>query len=340
MKYIGLDAHSRECLFVVLGKSGKVLRQATVKTNETELIGFVRSVKGRKKLVFEEGVVSQWLYLLLKDEVDELVVCQPQEHWGAKTDKIDAVEIADLLRVDRLKTVFHSDDEFMELRALVSGHGDLTQELVRTKNRYRALFRQSAICLEGTKLFKSTEAISQLPTEALRYVACPLLEQIWMLEEHKRGYEERFEANTHRYKPIRLIKSIPGFGPVRSNQVAGIVVTPYRFPDKYHFFSYAMLVKHKQISGGKEYGKKRAHGRTVLKDVFKSAVFGALKSDNAFRRKHDAMLANGSDARAARNAVARMLAGTVLGVWKSGQKYNDKHMEVTRRRNQSCHSGT
>jgi transposase len=339
MKYIGLDAHSRECFFVVLGKGKRVLRRAAVKTSETELLDFVRSVKGRKKLAFEEGMVSQWLYLLLKDEVDELVVCQPQERRGAKTDKIDAGEIADLLRVGRLKPVFHSDDAFMELRALVSGYGDVAQELVRAKNRYRALFRQSAIVQPGTGLFKSTEAIAQLPTEALRYVACPLLEQIWMLEEHKRGYEERFEENARRYKPIRLIMSIPGFGPVRANQVTGIVVTPHRFPDKYHFFSYAMLVKHKQISGGKEYGKKRAHGQTVLKDVFKTAVFSVLKSDNAFRRKYEATLAQGRDARAARNAVARMLAATVLGVWKSGKKYNDKHMEVTRRRNQSCHSG-
>ena len=117
MKYIGLDAHSRECFFVVLGKGGRVLRRVVVNTSEKELLYFVRSVKGRKKLSFEEGVVSQWLYLLLKDEVDELVVCQPQERRGAKTDKIDAGEIADLLRVGRLKPVFHSDDEFMELRA-------------------------------------------------------------------------------------------------------------------------------------------------------------------------------------------------------------------------------
>ncbi len=340
MKYIGMDAHSRECFFVVLGRSGRVLRRAVVNTSEKELLYFVRSVKGRKKLSFEEGVISQWLYLLLKDEVDELLVCQPQERRGAKTDKIDAGEIADLLRVGRLKPVFHSDDEFMELRALVSGYGDVTQELVRAKNRYRALFRQSAIIRPGTKLFKSTEAIAQLPTESLRYVACPLLEQIWMLEEHKQGYEERFEENARRYKPIRLIMSIPGFGPVRANQVVGIMVTPYRFSDKYHFFSYAMLVRHKQISGGKVYGKKRAYGQMVLKNVFKSAVFSVLNSDNAFRRKHEATLANGSDVRAARNAVARMLAATVLGVWKSGKKYNDKQMEVTRRRNQSCHSGT
>ena len=89
MKYIGMDGHSRTSTFVVIGKSGKVLRRAKVKTQEDELLAFVRSVKGAKKLAFEEGVMSQWLYLLLKGEVDELVVCQPQEKRGAKTDEID-----------------------------------------------------------------------------------------------------------------------------------------------------------------------------------------------------------------------------------------------------------
>ena len=101
-----------------------------------------------------------------------------------------------------------------------------------------------------------------------------------------------------------------------------------------------MLTKHPQISGGKEYGKKRAHGQTVLKQVFKSAALGSIKSDTAFRRKYDAMRIAGKDDRAARNTVAKKIAATVLGVWKSGKKYNDKHTEVTRRLNHNCHSGT
>ena len=272
--------------------------------------------------------------------MEELVGCQPQERRGAKTDKIDAGEIADWLRVGRRKSVFHGDGEVMELRSRVSGYNDLVQDLVRAKNRYRALFRQSAIQTPGTKLFNSPEMIELLPTESLRYVASPLLEQIGILREQRCGYEKRFEANARRFKAIKLLMSIPGFGPVRSNQVVGVVVTPHRFRDKYHFYSYATLVKHKQISGGRVYGKKRAHGQTLLKNVFKSAVLSTLKSDNAFRRKYDEMRAAGKDDSAARNAIARKLAATALGVWKSGKKYSDRHKEVTRRRNHNCQSGT
>lgn len=340
MKFIGMDAHSRTCTFVVLGKSGKVLRRAKVQTKENELLGFVRSVKGHKKLTFEEGVMSQWLYLLLKDEVDELVVCQPREKKGPKTDEIDAGEIADLLRVDRLKSVFHADSLLMNLRVLTSGYDDVIQELGRTKNRYNALYRQVAIPTKVTGFYESTDMLSLLDTAERHYVACTLFEQLSLFEEQRRGYMERFESNVRNYKPVKLLTSIPGIGTVRANQIVAILVTPYRFPKKYNLYSYSMLTKHNRISDGKLYGKQKVLGQMVLKKVFKSAALSAMKSNTAFRRKYDAMRNAGKDDRAARNAVAKMIAATVLGVWKSGKKYNDKHKEVTRRRNQNCHSGT
>jgi len=340
MKFIGMDAHSRHSTFVVLGKSGKVLRRATVKTTESELIEFIKSVKGRKALVFEEGVMSQWLYVLLKGRVDELVVCQPNENRGAKTDKIDAGEIADLLRVGRLKSVFHDDNELMELRILISGYADVTQELTRTKNRYKALYRQVAISTDVTNFYKSEEMLALFTTDMKRYVAGALFEQLCLLMKQQQKYMERFKMNVHKYKPIKLLMSIPGIGPVRANQLVGVMVTPNRFPNKYHLFSYAMLTKHNRMSDGKLYGRKRAHGQAVLKEVFKTAAFSAIRSNTAFRRKYESMKAAGKDDRAARNAVSRMIAGTTLGVWKSGKMYDDKYKEVTRRRNQSCHSET
>jgi len=339
MKFIGMDAHSRTSTFVVIGKNGKVLRKKRVETSEAEILGFVRSVKGAKKLAFEEGVMSQWLYLLLKDEVEELVVCQPREKDGAKTDEIDAGDIADLLRVDRLKSVFHEDSALMHLRTLVSGYEDVIEEIIRAKNRYKALYRQVAVPTNVQRFYESTEMLGLLEDDVRRYVACTLFEQLGLLEEQRRGYLERFEDNVRRYKPIKLLTSIPGIGPIRANQIVAVMVTPHRFPTKYNLFAYAGLTKHVRDSDGKQYGKKRARGPKALKEAFKSAALSSLKSNTSLRRKYDAMRAAGKDDRTARGAVAKKIAATTLGVWKSGRKYNDKHEEVTQRQIQSCHSG-
>jgi len=340
MKFIGMDAHSQTCTFVVLGKSGKVLQKATVKTQEDRLLAVVRSIKGRKKLAFEEGVMAQWLYLLLKDEVEELVVCCPTERKsGPKTDEIDAGEIADLLRVGRLKSVFHADTDLMRMRTLVSGYGDVIEELGRTKNRYKALYRQVAISTAGAAFYTSKEMLSQLDDDARRHVARALFEQIALLEKHRARYMGLFASNARKHKEIKLLMSIPGIAFVRANQIAAVMVTPHRFPTKYDLISYAKLTKHKCMSGGKQYGTQRAQGVALLKEVFKSAALSATQGDNTFSRKYDAMRAAGKEDRVARHAVAKKIAATVRAVWKSGKKYDDKYEEVMQRRNRNDHSG-
>jgi len=107
---IGLDAHSQTCSFVVMDPKGHILLRKRVETTEAEILEVIRSLKGTKALTFEESTLSQWLYILLKDEVDELVVANPvaiAKSSAAKNDFLDATELADLLRVGRLKSVFH-----------------------------------------------------------------------------------------------------------------------------------------------------------------------------------------------------------------------------------------
>jgi transposase len=317
------------------------LERKTITTHENEIVRYVRTIKGSKMLTFEEGSMSHWLYLTLKDEVDELVVCQPpRKKGGAKTDKIDAFEMADLMRVGRLKSVFHEDSQLQDLRVLVSGYGDLMQDIVRAKNRYKALFRQVAIPNDESGFYDSVEKVLLLPTSEQRFVAGGLYDRLMVLGQLHGEYLARFEANVRKHKPVKLLTSIPGIGAVRANQLVGVMVTPYRFPNKYHFFSYAMLTPHTRMSDGRPYGKNRAQGQTTLKAVFKSATESATRGDTAFRRKYETMIAAGKPHKTARSAVTKMLAATVLGVWKSGRKYDDKHMEVTRRRKRCCHSGT
>lgn len=336
MKYIAMDAHSRRSVFTVRNQRGQVEKRGTVETNEREILGFVESVKGPKQLVFEECSLAQWLYLLLKDEVEEVFVCDPKDSSrfkGAKTDKIDADELSDLLRVGKLKTVYHSDEKFMDLRAVISGYQDLNQEIVRTKNRYNALFRRVAITNdEGGKFYRDRELISTLPTKAMQFVAEPLFDQIEQLEEHKKRYEQEFEKNARRHKEIKLLMTIPGIGVKHANRLVGVLVTPNRFSSKYKLYAYARLVKHSRTSDGKPCGKRTSQGQSVLKDVFKNAALAAIRSDCAFRRKYESMLAAGKNERDARNDVARRIAATVLGVWKAGKKYDDKLQEVTRER--------
>lgn len=179
MKYIGIDVHSRQCTFVVRGKSGRILQKKQITTEEPALLKYVRSIRGPKKIAFEEGPLAQWLYVLLhKKEAEEVIVCQPTEKKGAKTDLLDAAELAELLRLNNLQSVFHADNEMIRLRILVSGYRDVIAEIVRTKNRYKALFHRIAIPVGGRNFYNNCEAIELLDTEEMRFVATGFYEQI------------------------------------------------------------------------------------------------------------------------------------------------------------------
>lgn len=160
------------------------------------------------------------------------------------------------------------------------------------------------------------------------------------LEEHREAYLERFEQNAKKLKAVKLLTSIPGIATVRANTLVAIIVTPHRFANKYKFNAYARLTRHNHISDGKKYKSVKARGRSELKDVFKSTFQSATMSNTAFRRKYEQMINNGTGTKAARHAVTRQIAATVLGVWKSGKKYNDKQWEVTRREQASNHKET
>ncbi|MBN2525264.1 MAG: transposase [Deltaproteobacteria bacterium] len=323
--YIGLDGHSKNCFFVVLNSQGKVIRREKTPTSEAQILQFIRQYSGEIHLVMDETTITQWLYVLLNDKVERIVVTQSERHSSSKTDFKEAEQHAQDLRANNLKIrVYHSCDALMELRAMVSGYKDLIQNVVAEKNRYNALFRQSAITRAGTSLYKDAEWIKSLRTDSQRFVANPLFERIQLLERHRELYEKQFRENCNTHKEIRLLTSVPGIGAIRANQIVAQVVSPYRFPTKYNFFAYCLLVRHFQNSDGVTYGQKKPHGQSDLKGIFKSSRLSVLKGSSALRLKYDLMLANGASQKAAFNALGRSIASTVLGVWKSGQEYNDK----------------
>ena len=195
--YIGMDAHSTTCAFAVMNSTGKVVRRARVATRESDLVEFIDSLTGSKALTFEETMVSQWLYILLNNKVDKLIVCNPAaivKTSKAKTDFKDAIELADLLRVNRLQAVYHSCDKLMELRTLISGYEDVVQELTRAKNRYSALFRRTAQKLANSKAYSDKSNIKRLASPHERFVAKQLFEQIDTLGHQKEKYQKQFEA--------------------------------------------------------------------------------------------------------------------------------------------------
>ena len=228
---------------------------------------FLKSLKGRIVLTFEESTVARWLYGKLVAYVDRLIVCDPTFNRllcrGPKNDLIDAGKLCVLLRHDSLKEVYHSTSKLYDLRLLVSAYEDTICSGVAAQNRLKARLR--ARLTEGPS---ATFVIEQLQDTIARY------------RKAKQEFQEEFHRWVRRTPLIRAVAKLPGIGERSAVKIVGTVIDARRFPTRRHYDSYCGLVWHQKQSGGNFYGRRRPQYSRLLKSVYKTAALAAIKGHN------------------------------------------------------------
>lgn len=329
--YIGIDVHSKTSTAVAVDQKGKILAKDQFPTTDGHFLGFISKIPGKKALAVEETNLAQWVYLLLRNKVEDLAIAHAahlRKQHGAKTDFVDAVRLAEELRLGTITRVHHEDTPLWNLRVLVQAYLDVTEDLVRAKNRYKALLRTLRLPSTGASVYTDAALLKQIDKAQEKFVAMNNFEQIRALQEIKDSYEERFEAVAAALPVVGKLKHIPGIASVRACILASTICTAARFSNKHKLWAYAMLVSHVRESDGVRYGVTRIRGRTELKAVFMGAAISCLTSENnGLRRYYDRLRSKGTSHRDARKAVARRIAAIVLMTMRTGKTYDEKSLE-------------
>ena len=324
--YIALDWSKSNMAIARLTKKGKKAEVRDIPSNVLYLKEYLKSLKGKKVLTFEEGTSSQWLYSDLRGYVSKLIVCDPYRNHllseGAKTDKIDAVKLVNLNKAGMLKEVYHSGDDFIYLRKLVSGYTDVIKSLVRLKNQ-----RSSVFCSVGLD-HKRDEFCSGHKSDD--FVLSRLESLIIEHERIRQEYVKEFKKLCSHRKKLKLLRSIPGINDIHAVYIMSAVVDVRRFLSKGHFLSYSGLIKHDRMSGGKSYGRRSPRYYRPLKQVFKVAAHSVTrkKCTNSLKDLYEYYInENNKSERMAKHNVSRRIAILVYGVLKSGKRYDPKRRE-------------
>lgn len=323
--YIALDWSKKTMAIARLSRDRAKAEVFEAPSDVRFLKDYLDKLSGKKILTFEESTGAQWLYLELKEHVDELLVCDPHRNRlledGCKTDAIDAQKLAFLLRSELLKPVFHHGDELIDLRKVVSGYEDLIQLGVRLKNQRSALLASKGLGVLGAGTLSPCD----------RFVEEGLLDQIKVYETHKKRYTEEFTRLSKKHAGIRHVMQIPGIGLVGAVTLVSSVVEAERFKSRGHFWAYCGLVRLDRRSGGKLYGRKQPRYSRRLKKVFKIAAFVVSHTslNNGLKSYYDDMIQRGAPAHQARHALARRIATLALGVLKSKKTYKQREVPKT-----------
>src|ERR1700746_683215 len=134
-KYIGMDVHQATISVAVMDENGNLLMECLLETNAATILEFVQGLRDTLSLTFEEGISAAWLHDLLKPHVSGLVVCDPRKaallKKGNKSDRIDARKLAELLRTNQLKAVYHGEHGIRTLKELGRRTKGVYQDLAR-----------------------------------------------------------------------------------------------------------------------------------------------------------------------------------------------------------------
>jgi len=345
--YVGMDVHLASIVIVVLNGAGKVKMESIIETGADTVRGFIKQLRGRVYVTFEEGTQATWLYDVLRGLVTEVVVCDPRHNKllavGNKSDRVDARKLAELLRNGSLQAVYHGDKGQRTLKELVRNYDCLMRDTTRVMLRLKAIFRGRAIACAGHDVYRSdrrAQWLGKLREPGVKQRASFLYEQLTALQGLRHEAKRVMLKEARRHLAYQLLLSIPLMGPISVAQLIAVVGTPFRFRSKRQFWAYVGLAVVTRTSA--EYvtvngiarrssrpvatrGLNRNHNH-LLKKVFKSAATSACVR-GPFKAGYEARVAQGMDASLARLTIARQMAAITLAVWKRGEQFAPERMK-------------
>ena len=247
-KFIGMDVHKETISIAVMTSAGKLVMESIIETKAITIIQFIQGLRGDLNVTFEEGTWASWLYDLLKPHVTKVLVCNPRKSAllkdGNKGDKIDARKMADLLRGDHLKSVYHGDNGVRTLRELSRSYLTISKDLTRVMNRIKALYRSWAIPCGGTQVYALCHRsiwLSKITEAGVRRRAEHFYQQLDALQPLRKEVRRDLLAESRKHSATKLLRQIPCIGPVRAAQLIALIQTPHRFRTKRQLWTYSGL---------------------------------------------------------------------------------------------------
>ena len=313
-KYIGLDVHQATISAAVLDSSGKLIMEAILETKAETILQFIHGLRGSLHVTFEEGTCAAWLYALLQPHVTQVLVCDPRKNAllkvGNKSDRIDARKLAELLRSNLLRAVFHEDTGLRTLRELARSYLTMTKDVTRVMRRLKAIYRSWAIPCATKQVYSPrhrAEWLAKIKDAGVHRRAELYYQQLDGLRVLHQRVRKELLAEGRKHSATKLLRQIPSIGPIRGVLLLALIQTPHRFRTKRQLWAYSGLaletrnsgeyrVVHGQLKRSKKIvtirGLNKNHNHD-LKNVFKGAATRAAAVEKPFQEFYESLLAKG-----------------------------------------------
>lgn len=335
--FVGLDLGSSSCHLVAIDKDKAIVRDRQFDTGEANLISEFKALKGEIHVHFEAGELASWVRRVLKGRVKRIVVGHAKSSaWIAKDplkrDRLDALKLAELLRMDQVHEVYYPDDEHRTLfKQLVQHYEDVTEQAKRLKQKIKAALREQGVIARGEGVYTvhgRNKFLSQVPAGAARESIEQLYELLDASSKTRLDAMRLLRRECRRYPEISRFQGVPGIGLTLACRFSAYVQTPHRFSSKRKLWRYCRLGITDRRSDGKSLGRQKLdwNGIGGLKDLSRKAYAAAMicKADNAFKRSYRSTLQRTHSTVHARLSTQRKVLTVLWTMWKEGSDYQDE----------------
>jgi len=316
MRFVGLDVHKRLVQACILDERGAQQAMLRFELSVQKLVVFAEQHLDRDCAVALEATTNTWAVVdVLEPYCARIVVSNPMRTKAiatakVKTDKVDALVLAQLLRVEYLPPVWQPDAATREQRSLASRRSALTRQSIHLKNRLHSVLHQRLIQAPKDLFGKHGRAwlaALELPSIArgevdtlLRLLDALVSEQVALRAEiDRRGFAS---------EDIKLLMTLPGVDVTIAHALIAAIGPIDRFDSPERLTAYFGLVPSVHQSAENTYhGRITKQGNTNARWLLVQAAQAASRHPGPLGMQF-AKLSRRKNRNVAVVAIARKLA--------------------------------
>jgi len=258
MTFAGLDLHKKEVEAALVDDQGNILHRSRFPATRQALEAFAKAHLADAVSVAVEATTNTWpVAAILQPLVHKVVVSNPLRTKAIasakiKTDKVDALALAQLVRTGYLPEVWIPDEGTRLMRQRSTERAMLTADRTRIKNRIHSVLHQRLIEAPSGDLFSRTNLdwLKDLPLDPFgRDSLDRHLRQLERVEGEIAALTEQIAVHAHKTPQVKLLMTLPGVDFTVAETILAALGDTSRFetPDK--AASYLGLVPSTRQSG-------------------------------------------------------------------------------------------